>query len=38
MRDKDIVFRLRRRIFDEWRWKRWAWQEVKARYGFRMNI
>lgn len=34
MSDKDIVFRLRKRIFEEWRWRRLTWQEVRAKYGF----
>ena len=34
MNSIDMVFNLRRRIFDEWRWKRWTWQEVKAKHGF----
>lgn len=32
--DKDMSFRLRKIIFDEWRAKRSTWQEVKAQYGF----
>ena len=34
MTDKDMVFRLRKQIFEEWRWKRLTWQEVKQKYGF----
>jgi transposase InsO family protein len=30
---RDMAFRLRKIIFDEWRTKRLTWQEVKARYG-----
>lgn len=31
---RDLAFRLRKIVFDEWRLKRLTWQEVKARYGF----
>ena len=34
MNNDEIVFRLRKRIFEEWRWKRYTWQEVKEKYGF----
>ncbi len=34
MSNDDIVFRLRKRIFEEWRYKRYTWQEVKEKYGF----
>ena len=34
MNDKEMVFNLRKRIFEEWRWKRLTWQEVKEKYGF----
>ena len=34
MNDKEVVFNLRKRIFEDWRWKRYAWQEAKAKYGF----
>jgi len=34
MDNKEMVFRLRKRIFEDWRWKRYTWQEVKAKYGF----
>lgn len=34
MTDREIVFRQRKRIFEEWRWKRSTWQEVKEKYGF----
>jgi len=30
---RDMAFRLRKIIFDEWQSKRLTWQEVKARYG-----
>ena len=32
--DKDMAFRLRKIVFDEWRRKRLTWHEVKAQYGF----
>jgi len=34
MNNKEMVFRLRKRIFEDWRWKRYTWQEVKSKYGF----
>lgn len=34
MNDKEMVFRLRKRVFDEWRYKRLSWREVKEKYGF----
>jgi transposase InsO family protein len=34
MTDREMVFRQRKRIFEEWRWKRLTWQEVKEKYGF----
>jgi len=34
MNNKEMVFGLRKRIFEDWRWKRLTWQEVKAKYGF----
>lgn len=34
MSDKDLVFRLRKKIFDEWRYKRLTWREIKEKYGF----
>ena len=34
MNDSDMVFALRKRIFEDWRLKRLTWQEVKAKYGF----
>jgi transposase InsO family protein len=34
MNNNEIVFRLRKRIFEEWKWKRYTWQEVKEKYGF----
>jgi transposase InsO family protein len=32
--NSEIVFRLRKRIFDEWRYRHSTWQEIKAKYGF----
>lgn len=34
MNDKSIVFEMRKRIFEEWRYKRLTWREVKDKYGF----
>ncbi|MFH1304812.1 MAG: integrase core domain-containing protein [Candidatus Omnitrophota bacterium] len=34
MTDHEMVFNLRKRIFEEWRYKRYTWQEVYANYGF----
>ena len=34
MTNTEMVFRLRKRIFDEWRYKRYTWQEVHQKYGF----
>lgn len=34
MNNEAMVFKLRKRIFEEWRYKRYTWQEVKAKYGF----
>ena len=34
MNNKEMVFNLRKRIFEEWRWKRYTWQEVREKYGF----
>jgi len=34
MNDADMVFSLRKRIFEDWRLRRLTWQEVKAKYGF----
>ncbi|MCK4463089.1 MAG: helix-turn-helix domain-containing protein [Candidatus Omnitrophica bacterium] len=34
MNSKRMVFDLRKRVFEEWRWKRLTWQEVKEKYGF----
>ena len=34
MTNADIVFNLRKRIFEEWRYKRYTWQEVHEKYGF----
>ena len=34
MSDKEIVFGIRKRVFDDWRYRRLTWQEIKAKYGF----
>lgn len=34
MNDADVVFALRKRIFDDWRLRRFGWREVKYKYGF----
>lgn len=34
MDSKEMVFQLRKRIFNEWRYKRYTWQEVHEKYGF----
>ena len=34
MNNSEIVFRLRKKIFDEWRYRRLSWRDVKANYGF----
>lgn len=34
MNDSDMVFSLRKRIFEDWRLKRLTWQEVRSKYGF----
>lgn len=34
MNNTEIVFNLRNRIFSEWRYKRYTWQEVHQKYGF----
>ena len=34
MSDKELVFRLRKSIFDDWRSKMLRWYEVKEKYGF----
>ena len=34
MDTKTMVFELRKRIFEDWRWKRLTHQEVKEKYGF----
>ena len=34
MSDKEIIFGMRKRIFDDWRYRRLTWQEIKAKYGF----
>lgn len=32
--NSEIVFRLRKRIFDEWRYRQLSWRDVKVKYGF----
>ena len=34
MSDKEIIFGMRKRIFDDWRYRRLTWQEIKVKYGF----
>ena len=34
MNNESMVFALRKKIFNEWRYKRYTWQEVRAKYGF----
>jgi transposase InsO family protein len=34
MTDKEIVFNIRKRVFEDWRSRRLTWQEVKDKYGF----
>jgi len=34
MTDSEQIINLRKRIFEEWRYKRYTWQEVKEKYGF----
>jgi transposase InsO family protein len=34
MNNKTMVFELRKRIFEEWRYKRLTWREIKEKYGF----
>lgn len=34
MNSTEMVFNLRKRIFTEWRYKRYAWEEVHEKYGF----
>ena len=34
MNNERMVFELRKRIFEDWRWKRLTWQEIKEKYGF----
>lgn len=34
MTNTEIVVNLRKRIFEEWRYKRYTWQEVHEKYGF----
>ena len=33
MGDKEMVFRLRKRIVDDWRWKGMEWLEITRKYG-----
>ena len=33
MTNKEMVFRLRKQIVDDWRWKRTTWQESRDKYG-----
>jgi len=34
MSNKEIVFTVRKRIFEEWRYRRLTWQEMHDKYGF----
>ncbi len=34
MSDKELVFRTRKRIMEDWRYRRLTWQEVKEKYGY----
>lgn len=34
MTSTEMVFELRKRIFNEWRYKRYTWHEVHEKYGF----
>ena len=34
MNNSEIVFNIRKRVFDDWKYRRLTWQEVKAKYGF----
>jgi transposase InsO family protein len=34
MSDKEIIFGIRKRVFDDWRYRRLTWREVKDKYGF----
>lgn len=34
MNNTEIVFNLRKRIFEEWRYRRYTWEEVHEKYGF----
>ena len=38
MNDSDMVFSLRKRIFEDWRARRLTWQEVKASWGSWTNF
>ena len=33
MRDRDRALELRKRIIDDWRWRRLSWQEITYKYG-----
>jgi len=32
MDNQELMFRLRKRIFEEWRYKRYGWREIKEKY------
>ncbi|MDP3791015.1 MAG: integrase core domain-containing protein [Candidatus Omnitrophota bacterium] len=34
MNDSGVVYSLRKKIFDDWRLRRFGWREVKYKYGF----
>ena len=34
MNSAEMVFNMRKRIFNEWRYKRYTWEEVHQKYGF----
>ena len=34
MNSTEMVFNLRKRIFEEWRYRRYTWEEVHEKYGF----
>jgi hypothetical protein len=34
MSDSDVVYLLKKKIFDDWRLRRFDWREVKYKYGF----
>ena len=33
MKDTDRALEMRRRIIDDWRWRRLSWQEITYKYG-----